>query len=172
MSRHVKRRVMYSTKTSTPSVRLLTARQRRSRNSASIYVPESVGKISLTPCITSEGAPAGSLVFHQPERAQYGSPASYTTSEGATWELPSTRHYSSHLHLLLYRRSLYLGQWRHRYTNSIMRRTHTHAIYYLHRQHVPTRIRRRQLPPNLPHRSRQAIYPQHKHHVGRLRFPR
>jgi hypothetical protein len=173
MSRHAKRRVIHvSTETNTPSVRLLTARQRRSRTSASIHVPESVGKISLTPCITSEGAPTDSPVFHQPERAQYGLPASYTTSEGVTYKFPITRHYSSHLHRLLFRRSLYLGQWRHRYTNSIIRRTHTYAIYYLHRQHFPTRIRCCQLPPNLPHRPRQAIYPQHEHHFGRLRFPR
>jgi hypothetical protein len=69
----------------------------------------------MTPCIT-EGAPADSPDFHQPERAQYGPPASYTTSEGANYKLPSTRHYSSHLHRLLLRRSLHLGQWRHRYT--------------------------------------------------------
>jgi hypothetical protein len=50
-----------------------------------------------------------------------------------------------------------------------MRRTHTNATYYLHRQHSPTRIRRRQLPPNIPHRPR--IYPQHKHHVERIRLP-
>ena len=172
MSRHVQRRVIYvSTKTSTPTVRLFTARQRRSRTSAPFHVPESVGKIHMTPCITSEGAPADSPVFHQPERAQYGPPASYTTSEGATYKLPSTRHYSSHLHRLLLRRSLYLRQWRHRYTNSIMRRTHTYTIHTLHRQHFPTRIQRRQLQPNLPHCTRQANYSQHDHHVGRLRLP-
>jgi hypothetical protein len=120
----------------------------------------------MTPCITSEGAPADSPVFNQPERAQYGPPASYTTSEGATYKLLPTRHHSSHIHRLLRRHSLYLGQWGHRHTNSIMRRAHTHAIYYLHRMTA------RQLPPNFPHRPRQAIYPQHKHHVGRLRFPR
>ncbi len=173
MSRHVQRRVIYvSTETSTPTIRLFTARQRRSRTPAPFHVPENVGKIYMTPGITSEGASADSPVFHQPERAQYGPPASYTTSEGVTYNLPSTRHYSSHLHRLLLRRSLYLRQWRHRYTNSIMRRTHTHTIHSLHRQQFPTRIRRRQLPPNLPHRPRQAGYPQHKHHVGRLRFPR
>ena len=173
MSCHVKRRGIHiSTKTSTPSFRLFTARQRPGRTSAPLHVPESVGKIQMTSGGTSEGAPADSPVWHHLKRAPYGLPASYTTYECATYTVPPTGHYSSHIHRLLSRRSLYLGQRRHRHTNSIMRRAHTHTIYYLHRQHFPTRIRRRHLQPNLPYRPRQAIYPQHQHHVGRLRFPR
>ncbi len=110
----------------------------RGRTPASFYVPEILRTVQrMTACPTSEGAHPDQPVFRDHYSARHGQPASSTTSEGATNTIPRTQHDS--LHLLPHSDSAR----RHRCTYSSLRLTHTHALYYLHRERFPTRIRRR-----------------------------
>ena len=122
-------------------------------------------------CTTSEG---GTYYIHDSSVPDINDlPVSCTTSEGVTHYTNTTPGFrTSSLLSLLSDRHFHIRQRRHRHPHETMRFAHTTIIYHVLRHRNPARIRRRELPANLPNSPREASYSQHYHTTHSLRVPR
>ena len=100
-------------------------------------------------------------------------PVSCTTSEGDTHYNSTTPDFrTSSLLSLLSDRHIHIRQRSHRHPHETMRFAHTTIIYHVLRHHNTARIRRRELPANLPNSPREASHSQHYHTTHSLCVPR
>ena len=121
-------------------------------------------------CTTSEG---GTYYIHDSPVPDIDDlPVSCTTSEGGTHYNTTPDSRTSSLISLLSDRHIYIRQRSHRHPHETMRFAHTTIIYHVLRHRNPARIRRRELPANLPNSPREASYSQHYHTTHSLRVPR